>query len=85
MRDAFKAVAQLVVGLAAHKLGMCSCGDRPGWVEYVGDRGSELLPLDDAVAHERGDGCACLPHVQYHDTADGDEWTVLHHAWDGRT
>lgn len=87
MRDVLKIVARYMVATASHKLGMCACSDNQqgvGWVEYSDLDGSEFLPIDDLLEHERGYSCACLPQVAYREGVDGDEWATLHHAWDGR-
>lgn len=80
-------LVRVVFSRALHRLGLCPCqqGTEPLWGEYDTSNGSEMIPLEDAVAHERGDSCACLPHVSLDpDGGDGDQWLTLHHAWDGR-
>lgn len=44
-----------------------------------------VYPLDDVVAHELADGCACGPTPELVPNPDGpDGWMWTHHSLDGR-
>ena len=44
-----------------------------------------VLPLDDLIEHERGDGCPCGPEAQPVKRDDGSVgWLLVHHSLDGR-
>lgn len=41
-------------------------------------------PINDLIAHEDSDECACLPTTELIQTDHGDEYLIVHNAWDGR-
>jgi hypothetical protein len=44
-----------------------------------------VIPMDDLLAHENTEECACLPVTEPVPTPDGGVgWLVTHSAWDGR-
>jgi hypothetical protein len=43
------------------------------------------LPVNDVIAHEPSEDCACQPIVQPVKDEDGTmNWQIIHNAWDGR-
>ncbi len=51
----------------------------------TGSQGVDVVPLDDLITHELGEGCACGPRVELHHAEDGsDVWLHVHASLDGR-
>ncbi|WP_344754682.1 hypothetical protein [Gryllotalpicola koreensis] len=51
----------------------------------TGARGVDVLPIDDLIRHEFGEGCPCGPKVELHHDQDGaDVWIHVHASLDGR-
>lgn len=56
------------------------------WGVYAGDGPNiHIIPLDDCVAHEHNEDCACGPEVVPVETDDGTvNYVIGHHSLDGR-
>lgn len=53
----------------------------PGWALIDQGTHLQIIPMNDVVAHDDNEDCACLPAVE---ETDHHLWMITHNAWDGR-
>lgn len=61
---------------------MLILGTNQEWGLELDDRGDiHVFPVDDLLAHEDDDKCACLPEIKIRPDF---KYVIGHNAWDGR-